>query len=174
VVWRGVPYAQQPIGERRFAAPAPVLPWTGVPHAIEHGPLPAAEPLDGRRRPQRPEDSRRSLLDGDGVVAGPVRLAAGDGVDPRRGVPQRAPGNCSSTTGRGWPRTAMSWSSMSPTRVGVFGSFELGDLGDDFDDNLCLRDQIAAWPGFVTTLRRLGGDADRVTVFGDLRAPLRY
>jgi para-nitrobenzyl esterase len=39
-VWRGVPYAQQPIGERRFAAPAPLSPWTGLRDAIEHGPLP--------------------------------------------------------------------------------------------------------------------------------------
>jgi len=39
-VWRGVPYAQQPVGQRRFAAPAPLLPWTGVRDAVEHGPLP--------------------------------------------------------------------------------------------------------------------------------------
>ena len=39
-VWRGVPYAQQPVGERRFAAPAPLLPWTGVRDAVEHAPLP--------------------------------------------------------------------------------------------------------------------------------------
>ena len=29
-------------------------------------------------------------------------------------------------------------------RIGVFGGFELGSLGEGFDDNLCLRDQIAA------------------------------
>ena len=29
-------------------------------------------------------------------------------------------------------------------RVGVFGGFELGDLGEGFENNLCLRDQIAA------------------------------
>ena len=39
-VWRGVPYAQLPVGERRFAAPAPLSPWTGVRDAVEHGPLP--------------------------------------------------------------------------------------------------------------------------------------
>jgi hypothetical protein len=39
-VWRGVPYAQQPVGQRRFAAPEPLLPWTGVRDAVEHAPLP--------------------------------------------------------------------------------------------------------------------------------------
>ena len=39
-MWRGVAYAQQPVGERRFAAPAPLLPWTGVRDAVEHAPLP--------------------------------------------------------------------------------------------------------------------------------------
>jgi para-nitrobenzyl esterase len=29
-VWRGVEHPQQPVGQRRFAAPAPLLPWTGV------------------------------------------------------------------------------------------------------------------------------------------------
>ena len=39
-VWRGVAYAEQPVGERRFLAPAPPQPWTGVRDAVEHGPLP--------------------------------------------------------------------------------------------------------------------------------------
>ena len=39
-VWRGVPYAEQPVGERRFLAPAPPQPWTGMRDALEHGPLP--------------------------------------------------------------------------------------------------------------------------------------
>ena len=39
-VWRGVHYAEQPVGERRFLSPAPAQPWTGVRDAVEHGPLP--------------------------------------------------------------------------------------------------------------------------------------
>ena len=42
-VWRGVPYAEQPVGERRFRAPGPLMPWTGVREAIEHGPIPLHE-----------------------------------------------------------------------------------------------------------------------------------
>jgi para-nitrobenzyl esterase len=52
-------------------------------------------------------------------------------------------------------------------RVGVFGGFELGDLGDGFDDNLCLRDQIAALAWVRDNIAAFGGDANRVTVFGE-------
>ena len=39
-VWRGVPYAEQPVGERRFRSPGPLAPWHGIRDATEHGPLP--------------------------------------------------------------------------------------------------------------------------------------
>ncbi len=39
-MWRGVPYAEQPVGDRRFQAPGPAQPWSGVRDAIEHGPVP--------------------------------------------------------------------------------------------------------------------------------------
>jgi para-nitrobenzyl esterase len=39
-VWRGVAYAEQPVGPRRFLGPEPPQPWSGVRDAVEHGPLP--------------------------------------------------------------------------------------------------------------------------------------
>ncbi len=39
LVFRNVPYAAPPIGERRFAPPAPMPPWQGVRSAAEHGPI---------------------------------------------------------------------------------------------------------------------------------------
>ena len=52
-------------------------------------------------------------------------------------------------------------------RIGVFGGFELGDLGDGFDDNLALRDQMAALRWIRDNIAAFGGDPDRVTVFGE-------
>ncbi len=38
-VFRGVPYAAPPVGERRFAAPQPPTTWTGLRDATAHGPI---------------------------------------------------------------------------------------------------------------------------------------
>ncbi|XP_049872482.1 juvenile hormone esterase-like [Pectinophora gossypiella] len=37
--FKGVPYAQPPVGELRFKAPQPLKPWDGVRSATEHGPI---------------------------------------------------------------------------------------------------------------------------------------
>ncbi|MEU1823388.1 carboxylesterase family protein [Streptomyces abikoensis] len=39
-VFRGIPYAQPPVGELRFMAPRPARPWDGVRDAAEFGPPP--------------------------------------------------------------------------------------------------------------------------------------
>jgi para-nitrobenzyl esterase len=52
-------------------------------------------------------------------------------------------------------------------RIGVFGGFELSDLGDGFDDNLALRDQMAALRWIKDNIAAFGGDPDRVTIFGE-------
>ena len=39
-VWRGVGYAEQPVGPLRFRAPQPLIPWSGIRDAIDHGPIP--------------------------------------------------------------------------------------------------------------------------------------
>jgi para-nitrobenzyl esterase len=165
-VWRGVPYAQQPVDERRFAAPAPLPPWTGVRDAVEHGPLPL---------------QRRSSVGGgrsDPKVRNEACLT----------VTVWSPDTSSSLPvmvwipGGGFLNGAGQWQIYNGSRlaangdvvvvnvtyrVGVFGGFDLGDLGEGFDDNLCLRDQIAALAWVRDNIAAFGGDPGRVTVFGE-------
>ena len=36
--WQGIPYAAPPVGDLRWRAPQPVIPWEGVRQATEPGP----------------------------------------------------------------------------------------------------------------------------------------
>ncbi len=165
-VWRGVPYAQQPVGEYRFAAPAPLSAWSGVRDALEHGPLPPqarSMVAGGRHDPKvRGEacltvtvwspDISASLpvmvwIPGGAFLNGAGQLQLYDGM--------RLAANGDVVV-------------VNVTyRVGVFGGFELGDLGEGFDDNLGLRDQIAALTWVRDNIAAFGGDPGRVTVFGE-------
>ena len=87
-VFRGIPYAEPPVGALRFAAPRPVHGWAGVRAAVSFGPPPPQGRLfgmDGART------GRRRLADGQRLVArsGPGRRPAGAGVDPRRRLRDR-------------------------------------------------------------------------------------
>jgi para-nitrobenzyl esterase len=44
-VFRGVPYAQPPVGAKRFRAPEPLAPWSGVREATSYGPAAHQPPL---------------------------------------------------------------------------------------------------------------------------------
>ncbi len=44
-VFLGIPYAEPPFGDRRFGAPEPRAPWSGVRDALEYGPTPQRRAL---------------------------------------------------------------------------------------------------------------------------------
>ncbi len=165
-MWRGVPYAQQPVGERRFAAPAPLVPWTGVRDAVEHAPLPLQSRslvAGDRNDPKIRDEACLTVTVWSPDVSGslPVMVWIPGGAF-LNGAGQLQLYNGSRLAADGNVVVV-----NVTYRVGVFGGFELGDLGEGFENNLCLRDQIAALAWVRDNIAAFGGDPDRVTVFGE-------
>jgi len=166
LVWRGVPYAEQPLGQRRFRAPAPLRSWSGVRDAVEHGPLPPQGRSfvgGGRDDPKIRDESCLTVTiwspDPGGSLPVMVWIPGGAFV---YGAGQLQLYNGSRLAANGNVVVV-----NVTYRLGVFGGFDLSALGEGFDDNLCLRDQIAALRWVHDNIAAFGGDADRITVFGE-------
>ena len=165
-VWRGVPYAEQPVGTRRFMAPGPLPPWEGVRDGTRHGPLPPQGKTfvgGGRDDPKHRDEACLTLTvwSPDPGAALPVMVWIPGGAFAF-GAGQFQLYNGSRLAANGNVVVV-----NVTYRIGVFGGFELGSLGAGFDDNLCLRDQIAALEWVRDNIAAFGGDPDRVTVFGE-------
>lgn len=167
-VWRGVPYAEQPVGERRFRAPEPLAPWSGLREAVEHGPVPPQGRSfvgGGRDDPKirdeacltvtvwSPRREPGTLLPVMVWIPGGAFVYGAGQLQLYNGSRLAANGNVVVVN--------------VTYRLGVFGGFELGDLGDGFVDNLCLRDQLAALQWVRDNIAAFGGDPQCVTIFGE-------
>ncbi|WP_406052025.1 carboxylesterase/lipase family protein [Kribbella sp. NBC_00889] len=160
-VFRGVPYAEPPVGELRFAAPRAVGGWTGVRAADSYGPPP----------PQA------------GVLATGARTEEGAGDDwlsvnvwssdpaPGAGLPVLV-----WIPGGGYAVGTSSLPEFDGGRLAAGGvvvvtlNYRLGVEGfvqiDGAPANRGLLDQVAALEWVRDNIRGFGGDPDRVTVFG--------
>src|SRR6202008_1183368 len=153
-------------GQCRFAAPEPLVPWTGVRDAVEHAPLPLQSRslvAGDRNDPKIRDEACLAVTVWSPDVSGllPVMVWIPGGAF-RTGAGQLQFYNGSRLAADGNVVVV-----NVTYRVGVFGGFELGDLGDGFDDNLALRAQMAALRWIRDNIAAFGGDPDRVTVFGE-------
>ncbi len=165
-VWRGVAYAEQPVGDLRFRGPQPLQPWEGVRDAIDHGPLPPQGRSfvgGGRDDPKIRDEACLTVTvwSPDVSASLPVMVWIPGGAFVY-GAGQLQLYNGSRLAANGNVVVV-----NVTYRLGVFGGFELGDLGPGFDDNLCLRDQIAALQWIRENIGAFGGDPQQVTVFGE-------
>jgi para-nitrobenzyl esterase len=160
--FRGIPYAQPPVGEARFDAPRPVEPWSGVREAHDFGPTPQLySPWDP---PRIPEPS----IPGDDTLSINVTTPA-----PEAGA--RLP-VLVWIHGGGF----FAGSAASPWYVGeafardgvvtVTASYRLGFEGfgwvEGAVNNRAVRDWIAALEWVQANIAAFGGDPTRVTIAG--------
>ena len=172
LAWRGMPYAAPPIGVRRFRAPAPVLPWSGVRDASAYG---AVAPQANVIRLMRPTMSVL-MADEDCLsvnVHAPVREAGGSPLPVmvfiHGGGYSAGSSRDFSGQGEGFVRSGRVVYVSFNYRLGALGylDFTRYSSGDrPFESNLGLRDQVALLGWVRDNIAAFGGDASRVTVFG--------
>ncbi len=164
-VFRGIPFAQAPVGELRWKPPVPVNAWGGVRDAMDFGP-PCAQNAGGHilensgedclflnvwtsEWPPRTSKPVMFWIHGGGNYAGTASTASFDGSSlARRGVVVVT----------------------SNYRLTIFGFFAHSDLTGESphhaSGNYGLMDQIAALKWLRENIRQFGGDPTNVTVFG--------
>ena len=161
-VFRGIPFAEPPVGVLRFAAPRPVRGWSGVREAFSYGPPPPQGGHFGM-------DALSQDAAGDDWLT--VNVWSPE-PDPGAGLPVMVwiQGGAYVIGMSGLPeydggRLARDGGVVVVTfnyRVGIEGFAQI----EGAPPNRGLLDQVAALEWVRDNIRAFGGDPDRVTVFG--------
>ena len=164
--WLGIPYAQAPKGNLRFRAPQPIQHWEGIADAKKFGPSspqfkgPLFEDLeenenclflnvwspaaDGKKRPVM------FWIHGGGFISGSASSPLYNGAE------MAAKGDLVIVT--------------INYRLGPLGFLYFGDIPaakGEFENNLGIKDQIAALKWVRDNIEFFGGDPDAITIFGE-------
>ncbi|GGW66002.1 carboxylic ester hydrolase [Streptomyces lucensis JCM 4490] len=163
-VFRGVPFAEPPVGAARFQAPRRVRPWDGTREAFAFGPPPPQESgaLGRAARPTGPLGDDWLTLnvwtpDPDPSSARPVMVWI-HGGSYRRGH-GGMPGYDAQHIARDGDVVVVTFN----YRLGMEGFV----LWEGAPANRGLLDQVAALEWVRENIAAFGGDPDRVTVFGE-------
>ncbi|MBD5635298.1 MAG: carboxylesterase family protein [Candidatus Eremiobacteraeota bacterium] len=169
--FKGIPYAAPPLGELRWRAPAPPVPWPGVLAGADYGAsCPQAAPPervpDGSRAESRSEDC--------------LTLNVWTPASHRKPLPVmvwlHGGGNTSGTgsqtfyDGTGFARDGVVLVTLN-YRLGVLGFFApaaiVREAGATATADFGLLDQIAALKWVRENVAAFGGDPSNVTLFGE-------
>jgi para-nitrobenzyl esterase len=165
--WRGIPYAQAPVGTRRYQAPQPMRAWSGVRDAKRFGAIPPQFPNPAENPPWQQSEDCLYLN---------VQAAKTSSSEPRAVMVWIYGGGYhSGHSNNPWyhhPALTTLEDVVLVTfnyRLGAFSCLELSDappkLG--FASNLALLDQVAALGWVRENIAAFGGDPNRVTIFGE-------
>ncbi|HWE50054.1 MAG TPA: carboxylesterase family protein [Bryobacteraceae bacterium] len=170
-VFKGIPYAQPPVGQARWKAPVPMTPWTGVKKATAFGPA-CVQPERGGSNfyaldpmPMVSEDCLTlNIWTPANARNAPVffwiyggSLSIGAGSDPIY--------NGASLAAQGIVVITVNY------RLGVLGWLAHPELSQESPDgvsgNYGLLDQIAALQWVRQNIKAFGGDPSNVTIAGE-------
>jgi para-nitrobenzyl esterase len=161
-VFRGIPFAQPPVGRARFAAPQRVPGWDGVREAFAFGPPPPQATMLGMAMPA-------DEVEGDDWLTLNV-WTPDPGPDARLPVMVWIYGGAymlGKSSDPGYDGTRLAQSGVVVVsfnyRVGMEGFAQI----DGAPANRGLLDQVAALEWVRENIAAFGGDPDRVTVFGE-------
>lgn len=163
--FRGIPYAEPPVGPLRLRSPRPAQPWEGVRRCKRFGAAPY-QPKVFTPQKQRSEDCLTLN------VVGPEQLPDGPlpvmfyiyGGGYFLGSTSSPPYEGSILARRGCVYVSANY------RVGAWGAFDLSSLSDAehiIEGNLYLRDLVLALQWVRDNIAAFGGDPGNVTIFGE-------
>ncbi|WP_038169948.1 carboxylesterase/lipase family protein [Tomitella biformata] len=166
-VWKGIPFAAAPVGERRFRSPAPPFPWTAPMDCLEFGPVcPQAEGM-AMEAVLQPDEDCLNLNVWRPATEGPPRPVM---VWIHGGAYYMGAGSQGVYDGAELARHGEVVVVTFNYRLGTLGFVDLTSLATPehpFESNLGLRDQIAALGWVRDNIAAFGGDPGNVTVFGE-------
>ena len=169
-VFKGIPFAQPPIGDRRWQAPQPVQSWEGIRSAKQFSPRPMQRPIFGDMNfrsdgmsedclylnvwtPAKTKDERLPVL----VYFYGGGFVAGDGSEPRY-------------DGESMAREGIVALTVN-YRLNVFGFFAHPELTSASphrsSSNYGYLDQTAALRWVQENIAAFGGDPNNVTIAGE-------
>ena len=168
-VYRGIPYAAPPVGERRFQPPQPALPWTGT-RVADTFPNSCYQARHTSTFVWRREDFAVSedclylnVWSPDGAQAAPVMVWFHGGAHTS------GQGHSTIFDGTRLARSGVVLVTIN-YRLGPFGFLAHDWLADESDQgaagNYGLMDKIAALQWVRDNIAGFGGDPGNVTVFG--------
>ena len=172
--WRGIPYAAPPVGQRRFRAPEPVIPWSGIRDTSTFGDV-AVQAYHGQFTGVGPGvPSGEDCLSINVIAPVHPRSTAAAGMPVmvfiHGGGYSSGSSRDFSGQGRGFVRGGRVIYVSFNYRLGALGYLDFSRYSTDerrIDSNLGLRDQVAALAWVRTNIAAFGGNPDNVTIFGE-------
>ena len=171
--YHGIPYAAPPVGERRWAPPAPVVPWNGVLDARAPGPVCIQRTRVGVDFYDPPEDATLPPQSEDCLTLNVWTEARHDGerrpvmVWIHGGALQAGSGSMQSGRLLAEHGAVLVTINYRLARFGFLAHPELSRRGGGVSGNQGFRDQIQALEWVRTNIASFGGDPDTVTIFGE-------